>query len=94
MAVDNFALKELELAIADKIFLQVASWNLYLGDAGLAKPLAIECMARLDNGISQAAEEALGAIEVSFAAGKTKLPLADLIPSSQVEELKELLNQI
>ena len=40
-------LEELARAIADRLYVQVAGWHLYLGDAGLAQTLAIECAARL-----------------------------------------------
>ncbi len=47
MTLSATDLKELELVLADRLYVQVASWNLYLGDAGLAQALAIECSARL-----------------------------------------------
>ena len=43
-------LEELSRTIADRLYVQVAGWHLYLGDAGLAQTLAIECAARLDQG--------------------------------------------
>ena len=41
MTLSATDLKELELALADRLYVQVASWHLYLGDAGLAQTLAI-----------------------------------------------------
>ena len=57
-------LDELSRGIADRLYLQVASWHLYLGDAGLAQPLAIECAARLDQGAAVCARQALEAVQV------------------------------
>ena len=59
MTLSATDLKELELALAERLYLQVASWHLYLGDAGLAQALAIECSARLDQGAEVCARQAL-----------------------------------
>ena len=48
-------LAELTSALADRLYLQVANWNLYLGDAGLAATLASECAARAAAGSGGAA---------------------------------------
>ena len=84
-------LEELTTAIADRLYLQVASWNLYLGDAGLARELAIECAARLDQGAAVCARQALESLQVPIGGGATRLPLARLIPSGQLRDLEELL---
>ena len=52
---DSSQIRELTISIADRLFIQVGNWNLYLGDAGLAKDLAIECQANLENGANVAA---------------------------------------
>ena len=92
MTLDSAALRDLELSIADRIFIQIESWHLYLGDAGLAATLAIECNANLSHGSSIAARKALEAIQVKLAGGKTGLPLARLIPPSQLFDLEEILD--
>ena len=94
MTLDQIALTDLELAISDQIFIQVASWNLYLGDAGLARPLAIECLIRANLGPERAVEEALLALQVPLGGSKATVPLLELIPSNQVDELKELTSRI
>ena len=91
MTLDTSQLKDLEISIADRIYIQVASWNLYLGDAGLAKALAIECNAKLDLGASDAAIKALESLQVSLAGGSTSLPLARLVPPAQLYDLEEIL---
>lgn len=94
MTLDQVALKDLEIAIADQIFIRVASWNLYLGDAGLANALAMECLIRSNLGSTRVVEEALSAVQVPLGGGKASLQLVELIPSDQVDELKELISRI
>ena len=84
-------LQELKSLISDRLYLQVAKWNLSLGDAGLAEALAIECNAHLEKGASEAARKALENVQVPLAGGKTQLPLAQLIPKSQFFDLEEML---
>ena len=89
--MDSSQINELAISIADRLFIQVAKWNLYLGDAGLAKDLAIECQANFDQGASDAAKKGLEAIQVKLGGGKTILPLSRLIPSNQLFDLEEIL---
>ncbi|AAP99338.1 MULTISPECIES: DUF3181 family protein [Prochlorococcus] len=91
MSLDSTQLQELELLIADRIYIQVENWHLYLGDAGLSKPLAIECQAHLDNGANIAARKACEGVQVLLGGGNTKLPLSRLISSGQFFELEEIL---
>ncbi len=89
--IDSSQINDLEVSIADRLFIQVGSWNLYLGDAGLAKDLAIECQAHLEKGACVAAREGLDSIQVKLGGGKTTLPLSRLIPSNQFFDLEEIL---
>ena len=84
-------LEELSGSLADRLYLQVASWHLYLGDAGLADALAEECSARLDQGAEVCARQALEAVQVPIGGGSTRLPLARLMPAGQLRDLEELL---
>ncbi len=84
-------LEELSRAIADRLYVQIAGWHLYLGDAGLAQTLAIECAGRLDQGADVCARQALEAVQVPIGGGATRLPLARLIPAGQLRDLEELL---
>ena len=43
-------ISDLENIISEKIFIKIEKWNLYLGDAGLARNLALECIGNLDKG--------------------------------------------
>ena len=84
-------LEELARAIADRLYVQVAGWHLYLGDAGLAQTLAIECAARLDQGAEVWARQALEAVQVPIGGGATRLPLARLVPAGQLRDLEDVL---
>ncbi len=92
MTLTPIELKDLQSAIADRIYLQVSSWHLYLGDAGLDEELAIECNAYLDQGASVAARRALESVQVALGGGNTRLPLARLIPNAQLFDLEEILD--
>tara|TARA_Y100001968_G_C19446708_1_gene765790 strand:- start:4686 stop:4976 length:291 start_codon:yes stop_codon:yes gene_type:complete len=91
MSLDANQLKEIERSIADRMYIRIANWNLYLGDAGLAETLAIECQANLNQGADIAATKALEAVQVNIGGGKTKIPLARLVPSGQIFDLEEIL---
>tara|TARA_B100000700_G_scaffold101070_1_gene113904 strand:- start:151 stop:447 length:297 start_codon:yes stop_codon:yes gene_type:complete len=89
--IDSSQINELAISIADRLFIQVEKWNLYLGDAGLAKDLAIECQANFEQGANVAAKKGLEAIQVKLGGGTTCLPLSRLIPSNQLFDLEEIL---
>jgi hypothetical protein len=91
MSLSATDLHNLEVALADRLYLQIAGWHLYLGDAGLAQPLAIECAARLDQGSTVCARQALEAVQVPIGGGATRLPLARLVPAGQLRDLEEVL---
>ncbi len=91
MTFDPMELQELQSSIADRLYLQIASWHLYLGDAGLANDLAIACIAYLDQGASVAAKQAIESVIVPLAGGNTSLPLARLMPPAQLNDLEEIL---
>ena len=84
-------IEELTASLADRIYVEVANWHLYLGDAGLAATLAQECAGRLDQGPAVCSRQALEAVQVPIGGGATRLPLARLIPASQLRDLEELL---
>jgi hypothetical protein len=91
MTLSASDLEELSRSIADRLYVQVAGWHLYLGDAGLAENLAIECAGRLDQGAAVCARQALEAVQVPIGGGATRLPLARLVPAGQLRDLEELL---
>ena len=84
-------ISDLENIISERIFIKIEKWNLYLGDAGLARNLAIECIANKDQGPLEAAKKSLKAITVKVGDGFKSIPLINLITSSQILELEDIL---
>ena len=86
-------ISDLENIISEKVFIKIEKWNLYLGDAGLARNLAIECISNKDQGPLEAAKISLKAINVKVGDGVNSIPLINLITSSQIFELEEILDK-
>ena len=84
-------ISDLENIISEKVFIKIEKWNLYLGDAGLARNLAIECISNKDLGPLDAAKISLKAINVKVGDGVNSIPLINLITNSQIIELEEIL---
>ena len=90
--MDNqIRISDLENIISDKVFIKIEKWNLYLGDAGLARNLALECISNKDKAPLEAAKISLKAINVKVGDGVNSMPLVNLITSSQIFELEEIL---
>ena len=94
MDSSQIQISDLENIIAEKIFIKIEKWKLYLGDAGLARNLAIECISNLDKGYLNAAKISLNAITVKIGNGDQTMPLSNLITSSQIYDLEEILNNL
>ncbi len=84
-------ISDLENIISEKVFIKIENWNLYLGDAGLARKLAIECISNKDQGPLEAAKISLKGINVKVGDGGKSIPLVNLITNSQILELEEVL---
>ena len=87
-------ISDLENIIAEKIFIKIEKWNLYLGDAGLARNLAIECISNLNKGSQEAAKLSLNTIKVKIGDGKEMIPLSSLVTSSQIADLEQILDNV
>ena len=87
----QIGISDLENIISEKVFIKIEKWNLYLGDAGLARNLAIECISNKDQGTLEAAKISLKAINVKVGDGLKSIPLINLITSAQILELEEIL---
>ena len=87
----QIGISDLENVISEKVFIKIEKWNLYLGDAGLARYLAIECISNKDQGALEAAKLSLKAINVKVGDGVNSIPLINLITNSQIQELEEIL---
>ena len=86
-------ISDLENVICEKVFIKIEKWNLYLGDAGLARHLAIECISNKDKGPLEAVKISLKAINVKVGDGVNSIPLINLITCSQIIELEEILEE-
>ena len=84
-------ISDLENIISEKVFIKIEKWNLYLGDAGLARQLAIECISNKDQGPLEATKISLKSINVKVGDGVKSIPLINLITTSQIFELEEIL---
>ncbi len=85
-------ISDLENIISDKIYIKIENWKLYLGDAGLARNLAIECISNFDKGKEEAAQSSLKAINVKLGDGIQTIPLYNLVSESQIFDLVEILD--
>ena len=92
MGNTKIAIEEISQQISNRIFIKVAKWNLYLGDAGLAKDLAIECVANINGDYKSAIKKSLENIFVELGGGKTKISLDKLITSPQIFDLEDILS--
>ena len=86
-------ISELENIISEKIFIKIEKWNLYLGDAGLARDLAIECIGNIDKGPFEAAKLSLDSMQVKVGDGIKKISLSNMVTASQFGELEEILEK-
>tara|TARA_B100000963_G_scaffold314224_1_gene292645 strand:- start:203 stop:490 length:288 start_codon:yes stop_codon:yes gene_type:complete len=91
MNLNNNSISDLENLIAEAICLKVEKWNLYLGDAGLSRELAIECLSNISKGTKNAVEISLGSVKVSIGEGSEKINLSKFIIASQKKDLENLL---
>ena len=87
-------ISDLENIISEKIFIKIEKWNLYLGDAGLARNLALECISNSDKGSQQATKLSLEAIKVKIGDGNQTIPLSKLVTTSQICDLEEILDNL
>ena len=75
----HIQISDLENIISEKVFIKIEKWNLYLGDAGLARNLAIECISNKDQGPLDAAKISLKAINVKVGDGVNSIPLTNSV---------------
>ena len=87
----QISISDLENSISEKVYIKIEKWNLYLGDAGLARHLAIECISNKDQGSLEAAKKSLKSINVKVGDGMKSIPLIHLITTPQILELGEIL---
>ena len=86
-------ISDLENLISERICLKIEKWNLYLGDAGISRKLAVECISNMQMGIQAAAENSLKSINISIGGGNENISLFKFIAKSQVKELEDILDK-
>ena len=91
MNSNNPSISDLENLIAEKICLKIERWNLYLGDAGLARKLAMECLSNLSKGSEEAVKVAMNSISVSIGDGYESIVLSKFVIDGQKKELEDIL---
>ena len=87
------AIEALAAAIGDKVYLDVARWHLYLGDAKLHKPLAEKLypLVVADQITDAAVVTILANTPVAIGGGQKTVTLADLIPAASRADLLEAI---
>ena len=93
MNVNASTISDLENLISERICIKIEKWNLYLGDAGLSRRLAVECISNIKLGSQAAAETSLKSIYITIGGGNENISLHKFIAKSQVEELEHILDE-
>ncbi|MFP4134329.1 MAG: DUF3181 family protein [Halothece sp.] len=89
------AIESLAAEIGDKIYIDVAKWHLYLCDAHLHTAVAEQLYPFLENQsiTKEQVQNILKEISVKLGAGKTQLPLLDLLPQTALDDLMDILEE-
>lgn len=86
------ALEALAADIGDNIYMDIAKWHLYLGNAKLHTDLAEKLYPLLQGDLSEAAvNKVLQDIPVALGGGRRTVPLIELLPSSCQTQLMDIL---
>ncbi len=89
------SLEALAAEIGENIYIDIAKWHLYLGDAKLHTPLAEKLLPMVtSNDISEdGVIKVLQDIPIKLGGGRKTLPLADLLPMQCQVNLIDLLEE-
>ncbi|MGI8934836.1 DUF3181 family protein [Leptolyngbya sp. BC1307] len=89
------SLETLAAEIGENIYIDIAKWHLYLGDAKLHTPLAEKLLPMVtSNDISEdGVIKVLQDIPIKLGGGRKTLPLADLLPMQCQVNLIDLLEE-
>ena len=82
--------------IGESVYIDVAKWHLYLSDAKLDQVLAEKLYPILAAGEVTNTQiiSILEGIKVSLGGGKVELPLNDLLPTTGVQKIHDILSDI
>jgi hypothetical protein len=89
------AIEKLAASIGENVYIDVAKWHLYLGDAHLHTILAERLYPLLTKGNLQESQvvDVLKGISVKLGGGKLDVPLADLLPMQSQVHLMDTLEE-
>ncbi|CAN1209654.1 DUF3181 domain-containing protein [Tumidithrix helvetica PCC 7403] len=91
-------IEQLAAAIAEEVYIDIAKWHLYLGDAHLHTVLAEKFYPMLtdrsgDRIDETAVTKVLANVFVKVGGGRREIPLVELIPSHAQSNLLEILEK-
>lgn len=85
-------IEKLAAAIAEEVYIDIAKWHLYLGDAHLHTVLAEQFYPMLTAGVNASnVNQVLSSTMVKIGGGKRELPLSDFIPDRSKANLLNVL---
>ncbi|NEQ33899.1 MAG: DUF3181 family protein [Leptolyngbya sp. SIO4C5] len=87
------AIEALAAEIGEQIYLDVAKWHLYLGDAKLHTPLAEKLYPMLTNNQLEEKKvtDILSSTSIQLGGGRREVAMIDLLPTQCQSNLMELL---
>jgi hypothetical protein len=92
MSITSENIEKLAAAIAEEVYIDIAKWHLYLGDAHLHTILAEQFYPMLPDRVdASAVERVLGSTMVKLGGGKREIPLSDLVPAQAQSALLNVL---
>jgi Protein of unknown function (DUF3181) len=92
MSITSENIESLAAAIAEEVYIDIAKWHLYLGDAHLHTVLAEQFYPMLTAGVNASTvTQVLGSTMVKIGGGKRELPLSDFIPDRAQANLLNVL---
>ncbi len=92
MSMTSENIEKLAAAIAEEVYIDIAKWHLYLGDAHLHTVLAEQFYPMLTAGVNAShVNQVLSSTMVKIGDGKRELPLSDFIPDRSKANLLNVL---
>lgn len=94
MSIASENIEKLAAAIAEEVYIDIAKWHLYLGDAHLHTGLAEQFYPMLTLGIdASAVNKVLSSTMVKIGGGKREIPLSEFIPDRSQADLLNVLEK-
>ena len=89
------AIESLAAEIGENIYMDIANWHLYLGDAKFHTVLAEQIYPMLEDGVppENQVTEILQSVSVKLGGGRREIPLTDLLPRQSQSQLMEVLEE-